>query len=383
MAAGDELLRFWVKRTSETLSDEEAVCRIESDHLAVLRRDGGEERVQWDDRKVIDFVRNYFVNRGKDTRVQICGGVYVLTPEDYQKIDVDHMLDYARVAEKKVRETKKDGYDFYNPDQWEKGKRVADVIGRLPVAMETGELQVWYQPQVNYETGEVIGLEALSRWNHAKIGWIPPSEFIPELEESGLIFELDRFVWDRVCKDLKRWNEQGKHRSVSVNLSRNDIREDRDIPGHFKDLTERYGVSPDQFRIEITETAFAENPELLIRTTQELRSMGFQVEMDDFGSGYSSLHMLKEVPVDRIKLDLHFLTGSGDVAKGHTIVGYMIRMVKSLGMEMIVEGVETLEQADFLLANGCAEMQGYYFYKPMSVQVFEQVSGAMENGKKA
>ena len=380
-AAGDELLRFWIKRTEDTLSEEEAVCRIESDHIAVLRKAGGDERVHWDDQKVIDSVRNYFINRGKENRVQVCGGVYVLTPEDYQKIDVDHMLDYARLAEKKVRETKKDGYDFYNPEQWEKGKRVADVIGRLPLAMETGELQVWYQPQVNYETGEVTGLEALSRWNHAKLGWIPPSEFIPELEESGLIFELDRFVWDRVCRDLKRWNEQGKRRSVSVNLSRNDIREDRDIPGHFRDLIQRYGVSADQFRIEITETAFAENPELLIRTTENLRNMGFKVEMDDFGSGYSSLHMLKEVPVDRIKLDLHFLTGTGDAEKGHTIVGYMIQMVKSLGMEMIVEGVETSEQADFLLSHGCAEMQGYYFYKPMAVQVFERVSEALENSK--
>ena len=104
--------------------------------------------------------------------------------------------------------------------------------------------------------------------------------------------------------------------------------------------------------------------------------------MDDFGSGYSSLHMLKEVPVDRIKLDLHFLTGTGDAEKGHTIVGYMIQMVKSLGMEMIIEGVETSEQADFLLSHGCAEMQGYYFYKPMAVQVFERGSEALDNSKK-
>ena len=373
MKAGDELLQFWLKKTQETLSEEEAVCRIESDHVAVLRYAGGDEKVSWDDKNVIDSVRDYFASRGKEHRVQICGGLYFLTPEDYHVIDVDHMLDYARVAEEKVRETRKDGYEFYNPEQWERGKKVAEVVGRLPNAIKTGEIQVWYQPQVDYKTGEINGMEALCRWNHAKLGWIPPSDFIPELEESGLIYELDSYVWEKVCQDLKRWNDQGIHRSVSVNVSRSDISTDRDIPGQFKQLIEKYGLSTDQLRVEITETAFAEHPEFLIETTVKLRELGIQIEMDDFGSGYSSLHMLKEVYVDRIKLDYNFLTGKGDIEKGKTIVGYMIQMVKDIGMEMIVEGVETKEQADFLLNKGCSEMQGYYFYKPMSVKVFESL----------
>ena len=195
--------------------------------------------------------------------------------------------------------------------------------------------------------------------------------FIPVLEETGMIFDLDSYVWDKVCQDLHRWNEQGYHRSVSVNVSRDDIREDRDIPGHFHNLIKTYGLTPEQLRIEITETAYVENSELLISTTEKLRALGFKVEMDDFGSGYSSLHMLKEVPVDRIKLDLHFLTASGDSEKCRTIVSCMINMVNLLGMEMIAEGVETIEQARFLRSQGCCEMQGYYFYKPMPVQDFE------------
>ncbi len=374
MKAGDALLRYWVSRTKQTLSEEEAICRIESDHVAVLRRSGGDERLKADDQEVVDSVRDFFLDLGKENRVQICGGVYVLAPEDYQKIDVDHMLDCARVAEKRVHDTLKDGYEFYNPDQWERGKRVADIVGRLPVALQSGELQVWYQPQVDYSTGEITGLEALSRWNHSTLGWIPPMEFIPELEETGLIYDLDSFVWNRVCEDLKRWKEQGHYRFASVNLSRSDIREDRDIPGYFRDLVRQYDLSPDQFRIEITETAYAKDPELLIRTTEELRALGFRVEMDDFGSGYSSLHMLKEVPVDRIKLDMHFLTETGDADKGQIIVGYMVQMVKSLGMEMIVEGVETKEQAEFLKSHGCTEMQGFYFHKPMSAEDYEKLS---------
>ena len=207
-----------------------------------------------------------------------------------------------------------------------------------------------------------------------KLGWLQPSDFISTLEEAGLIYDLDCYVWEQVCRDLQRWNAQGKRLSVSVNLSRRDIREERNIPGQFFDLVQKYGLSVDQLRIEITETAYAEDPELLLRTTKKLREFGFEVEMDDFGSGYSSLHMLKEVPVDRIKLDLHFLTGTGDPERGRIIVGYMIQMIHSLGMKMIAEGVENAAQAEFLRSRGCTDMQGFYFHKPMSVREFEEIA---------
>ena len=139
-------------------------------------------------------------------------------------------------------------------------------------------------------------------------------------------------------------------------------------------MIQTYNLTPDQIHIEITETAYAENPNLLIRTTEKLRSLGFQVEMDDFGSGYSSLHMLKEVPVDRIKLDLHFLSESGDPEKSRIIVRNITRMINEMGMNMIAEGVETVEQADFLKSIGCDQMQGYYFYKPMPVKEYDDLS---------
>jgi len=371
--AGDELLKFWMQKTLENLSDEEAVGRITADRFAVLRHIGGEEQMRADEKNVFEAIQNFFIRQGKENRVQICSGIYVLTPKDFRTIDVDHMLDLARVAEKKVRTSRNGDYAFYNPEQWERGKRISDLINFLPTALSSGEIQVWYQPQVNYVKGKIIGAEALCRWDHSKLGWLGPPDFITTLEEAGLIFDLDAYVWDRVCQDLRRWNEQGHHRSVSVNVSRNDIRDDRDISGHFRRLIETYGLTPDQLRIEITETAYVENAEMLIGTTKKLREYGFQVEMDDFGSGYSSLHMLKEVPVDRIKLDLHFLTASGDSEKCRTIVSCMINMVHSLGMEMIAEGVETMEQARFLRSQGCSEMQGFYFYKPMKVQEFERV----------
>ena len=378
-AAGDELLKFWASKTLEKLSDEEAMGRITGDRFAVLRLAEGNETPTLDDQTVIDSVRNYFVDRGYENRLQVCGGVYVLTPEDYREVNVDHMLDCARVAEKRVRGTRSDGYEFYNPEQWEKGKRTAEIISRLPEALKSGEISVWYQPQVNYDTGEITGAEALSRWDHAKLGAIGPTEFIPVLEEAGLIYDLDCFVWETVCRDLQKWNREGHHQSVSVNLSRYDIRDDQSILEHFTRLIRAYDLTPDQLRIEITETAYVENPVLLVQTTEKLRELGFRVEMDDFGSGYSSLHMLKELPVDRVKLDLYFLTETGDQERGRIIVSSMIRMGSSLGMEVIAEGVENENQAAFLHSAGCSEMQGYYFYKPMDVQAFEKVM-AKETG---
>ncbi len=372
--AGDDLLRFWSGKTMENLTEEEeAICRVTADRFAVFRRIQNEEKMHQDEIDIIEPVRNYFVDRGMGTRVQVCSGIYVLTPEDYQTIDVDKMLDFARLAEQRVRTTRKDGFEFYNPEEWKRGKQVADVCGHLPVAIREKELQVWYQPQVNYETGKIIGAEALCRWKHDKLGWLRPSEFIPILEDAGLIYDLDCYVWNAVCQDLQRWNQQGDHRTVSVNLSRCDIRDDLNIPGQFFDLIKTYDLSPDQLRIEITESAFAENPELLIRMTVKLREFGFQVEMDDFGSGYSSLHMLKEVPVDRIKLDLDFLSGAGDPERGRIIVSHVIQLVQSLGMNLIAEGVENVSQANFLKSRGCVEMQGFYFYKPMSAGEYEEL----------
>ena len=381
-AAGDDLLKMWAKKTMENLSEEEAVGRITADHFVVLRHISGEEQMREDEKRVFEPVRNFFINQGKENRVQICSGIYVLTPKDYRKIDVDHMLDLARVAEKRVRESRSGDFAFYNPEQWEKGKRISDIINYLPKALQAGDIQVWYQPQVNYETREITGAEALCRWDHTKLGWLHPEGFIPTLEDAGLIYDLDCYVWETVCRDLQRWNEQGQRRFVSVNVSRGDIREDRDVPGFFHNLVQKYGLAPEQLRIEITETAYAESPELLIGTTEKLRSYGFQVEMDDFGSGYSSLHMLKEVPVDRIKLDLHFLTESGDPEKSRTIVSCMIQMMQMLGLQLIAEGVETAEQASFLHGKGCNEMQGYYFFKPLPVREFENVTEA-PNGKEA
>ena len=379
---GDELLKFWTERSLEVLTDKEAIGRYDGDHFVLLRCICGNEQILQDEKYILNPLRNYFSDRGKDFTVRLCSGIYVLMPDDYKDINVDKMLDYARIAERKVRETKKEGFEFYNPTQWDRGKQSAGIVSRLPAAVESGEIQVWYQPQVNYKTGKITGAEALCRWNSKKNGNISPGEFIPILEETGLIYDLDCHVWDTVCKDLRRWNEQGRDICVSVNLSRQDIVKNPDVAEHFNTLKEIYNLSPKQLRIEITESAYVENSDVIIKTTTKLREAGFEVEMDDFGSGYSSLNMLKEVVLDRIKLDLRFITGSGDQKMGRTILSYMVQMLQAIGTSLIAEGVETLEQADFLGSLGCEEMQGYYFYKPMPVDEFEKLDGFVKKSEK-
>lgn len=223
----------------------------------------------------------------------------------------------------------------------------------------------------NYRTNKIVGAEALCRWNHEKLGWLSPGLFIPMLEQTGLIYDLDCLVWEKVCQDIHRWNEQGYKRSISVNLSRFDIEKNANIVAHFNSLIKKYDIEPSQLRIEITESAYTDNSQLLIETTALLQNNGFEVEMDDFGSGYSSLNMLTEIPVDRIKLDYVFLKNKNNFEKSKIVINYIIKMLLHLKYKIIAEGVETKEHADFLFARDCEIMQGFYFYKPMPVEEFE------------
>ncbi|SCZ79947.1 EAL domain-containing protein [Pseudobutyrivibrio xylanivorans] len=373
MEAGDNLLKFWVKKSIDALTEEEAICRAVADRIVVFRKMDGQQTFYHDLADVIEPVSNFFVEVGNDYKAEIRSGIYVLTDEDYQNLNLEHILDCARVAEKKVIEKGNVNFEFYNLSHWEAEKQATDITSHLTPALKEGRIQVWYQPQVNFEKGIITGAEALCRWNHSDLGWISPGIFIPVLEKAGKIYELDSYIWDRVCQDLSRWNEEGKYRTVSVNVSRADIKANPNVQEHFRSLIDRYFLSPDQLHIEITENAFADDAKALIEVTKNLQKLGFTVEMDDFGSGYSSLHMLKEVPINRVKMDLNFLSDEGSKEKGKIIISNMIHMIDDLGMKLISEGVETEKQAEFLREKGCVEMQGYYFYKPVCVEEFENL----------
>jgi len=211
------------------------------------------------------------------------------------------------------------------------------------------------------------------RWMHPVKGRIMPDDFIPIFERNGLIVDVDRFIWESACRQLRQWQDEGKDDVyISVNLSSKDFYY-LNIFKVFAELVNMYGIEPKKLKLEITETAvmmdFARQLELI----NKLRDFGFIVEMDDFGSGYSSLNMLKDIHVDVLKLDMAFLKKNQDTERGKTILRMIIGLSKQLGIQVLSEGVETLEQAQFLREMGCDMFQGYYFAKPMEVSEFEKI----------
>ena len=231
---------------------------------------------------------------------------------------------------------------------------------------------IYIQPQFNHRTGEIAGGETLVRWKHPKKGLLKPQAFISMMEDKGLISKLDRYVWRMACEFLKKLENQGKKISLSVNISPKDFYY-LDLYREFMGLVKEYDISPAGLKLEITESAVIMDVPKQAALIEKLQAEGFVVEMDDFGSGYSSLNTLKDIPVDILKLDMKFMEKSKNTKRSADIVQMVVAMADKLGMPVIAEGVETKEQADFLGRIGCDIIQGYYYAKPMSMEEFEQL----------
>jgi EAL domain-containing protein (putative c-di-GMP-specific phosphodiesterase class I) len=245
------------------------------------------------------------------------------------------------------------------------------MVGEFDRALAAGEFQMYLQPQVAVDNHGILGAEALVRWDHPVRGMIPPSEFIPVFEKSGYIPRLDRYMWELACRQLRKWKDEGRENlHISVNISPKDFYF-VDIYETFTSLVERYGVSPTNLKLEITETALMEEVSKQMDLLRRLRDYGFHVEIDDFGSGYSSLNTLKDIEVDVLKLDMGFLRQTSHEERSKTIMNAVINMSKNLGLTVVTEGVETAEQVAYLTEAGCDVFQGYYFARPMPVTEFE------------
>jgi len=257
------------------------------------------------------------------------------------------------------------------------------LIAEVQAALEHGDFTFYAQPQCDIATGKIVGAESLVRWKHKEKGIVPPMAFIPVLEKSGLIVELDKIVWRKVCEWLRSWIDRGYHPvPVSVNVSRIDIMS-MDVAEYFIGLVDLFKLSPKLVKVEITESAYAESNDSINPTVKRLRDAGFVVMMDDFGSGYSSLNMLKNVSVDVIKIDMRFLdikeNDSEDEEKGVGILESVVNMARLMGLPIIVEGVENQTQENFLLNMGCRYTQGYYYYRPLPINQLEELLADEKN----
>ena len=247
---------------------------------------------------------------------------------------------------------------------------------RFDSAIKNEEFVVYYQPKYDPKTDLLRGVEALIRWNSPELGFKPPSTFIPILEKNGKIPDIDHYMITHVARDQKKWLDEGLECvPASVNVSRAHFIE-KDLAQQIKNDVDAEGAPHELIEIEVTESAFFDDKRAMINTIRELKEYGFQVSMDDFGSGYSSLNSLKDMPLDVLKLDAEFFRGDLEDKRGEIVVSEALKLAKNLNMVTVAEGVEAREQVDFLAKHGCDMIQGYIYARPMEPEKYVK---CMEN----
>lgn len=298
-------------------------------------------------------------------------GIYEMTNT---LLPLSTMYDYALVALSNVKGNYATRVCYFQEEMILNMKEDYQLLTEILEALKREEFTFYAQPKVNMMTHKIISLEALVRWIHPTKGVLKPKYFVPLLESNGFIAKLDLYIWEKVFKSLSKWLKEGHIPiPISLNVSRIDIFS-LDVVKTFIDLSHKYKVDPKWVEIEITESAYAENYDVLADIVEKFHKAGFVVLMDDFGSGYSSLNMLKDVNVDIIKIDMKFLKFEQNMTKkGIGILEAIINMAKIMGLHVIVEGVETKEQQDFLVNIGCIYGQGHYFYEPMPIEKVEHL----------
>lgn len=360
---GDKLLCRIADILRRRLTGYGIFARLEGDRFAVLVPKEGFNLQDY-----LDGIQEFaYLDAPLPYQVDTYMGIYEI--QDIG-IPVAMMCDRALMALHTVKGSQKK-YAFYDEVMRNQMIREKELSADLDGAMRREDVRIFLQPQVNAD-GVAVGAEALVRWTHPSKGIIIPGDFIPYLEKSGLIAKVDRHVWELACRTLKKWKDQGKENYyISVNISPVDFYY-MDIYETFVELVKRYEISPTSIRLEITESAIMQNFAQQVGLIARLRNAGFVVEMDDFGSAYSSLNMLKDLYVDVLKLDMAFLGQAKDMDRAREILSSIVDLAKRLKLPVVCEGVETVEQVNFLKKIGCEVFQGYYYGRPMEVSAFEE-----------
>ena len=358
---GDELLRYLGRALALRFSPDEAqpLARLAADTFALCATGIRPECVE---RILVDISSE--CPNGIDAIVR--AGVYRI--EDPAS-PVSIMCDRAVIALRTVKGSYFDRVALYDPGMREALVLEREVVAGIESALREDRIELFLQPKCNIRTGKIVGAEALARWRHPERGIVAPGEFIPLIERNGLVCSLDLRVWEKTAAWIRGLIDEGVQPvPVSVNVSRADIYL-VDVAAELHALVERYGIEPSLIEVEITESAYSERPDRIVAAFDALAERGFTVLMDDFGSGYSSLNMLKDINVDVLKIDMRFL--DRDDRRSKDIMESVIRMARWLDLPVIAEGVETREQVNFLLDVGCSYAQGYYYARPMEAAAFE------------
>ena len=364
--AGDTVLLTITKSLKEIIAEDDAL---------IARPGGGffafctEYKIEFLDRlrKCKHFNCEY---NGENILVTMRFGLYII--KDLNE-PIQRMVDAATIAMDYSQSAMENTYTIFTEKMRKNLLRSAEITSQFNAAIQNKEFQIMMQPQYYIDTNELAGSEVLCRWIKADGTTITPSEFIPIAEKSKFIRTLDRLVWEKTFEVIKTWlDEEIPIKPVSINLSRYNLQNEDLIP-YIEHLISTYNVPAPLIHIEVTESAAMSNTEEIFKRLERLRSMGFKIAMDDFGSGYSSLNTLKDIPIDIVKLDMGFLAESDNPDKGYSILTSVVRMSKSLKLETIAEGVEKEEQLSFLKTIGCDIIQGFLYAKPMPVEEYKKL----------
>lgn len=364
-STGDKLLRYIGKFLKEINLPLCVSGRLYADNFVVCYEAG-----KGDSRRMINTLQMVADSFAINNRTILSFGLYRI---DDKTLPVSVMCDRANMALWKAKGNFKNPYCEYDEKMRQQVLKEQKIINAMEMAIQNKEFTLYLQPKYDIEKGTIIGAEALVRWISLENGFISPGDFIPVFENNGFVYEVDKFIWEESCRYLRKWLDEGREvHPISVNVSRIDLY-DLKLVQHLVNLREKYQLPSQYLELEITESAYTEDPEQIITITRQLREAGFVILMDDFGTGYSSLNMLKDIQIDVLKLDMGFLKSSDYSAKGGNILTAILKMAESLKMQTIAEGVETKEQVEFLKKIGCQCVQGFYFARPMPAQEYERL----------
>lgn len=368
MDEGDNLLKYMADYLQNVEKEYRYITygRIEADIFAVC--------FSYDNEKEItDFVKKFTNQMEKnplDFDITPFFGVYLVKNRD---LSINEMYDKANLASKNCKGNYIQNYFFYTKEMSEEIIKEQHIINNMKNALKNEEFVLYLQPKYELQRNSIAGAEVLVRWITADGRMISPGEFIPVFERNGFILKLDQYVWEKTCQLLAGWRDEGsKIFPVSVNISRVSLYNPK-IVDVICGLTEKYNIPPEWLQLELTESAYTGNPKAIKEMMEQLQKKGFSILMDDFGSGYSSLNVLKDIAVDVLKIDMKFLDGSGDDGRSENILASVVRMAKWLNMPVVAEGAERKEQVSFLHSIGCEYVQGFYFARPMPVKEYEKL----------
>lgn len=368
---GNDTLIHISNTIASELKEDEIFARVSADHFVLLIKYKTDDDIKTRLNNIYNKVQILSNPKINYYKLILDCGIYKISKSDN---DINTIMDRANTARKTIKGGHKNSFAFYDKEMHKKILKEKEIENSMVDALNNGEFIVYFQPKYSLSDYQIIGAEALVRWDNPQKGLIPPIEFIPVFERNGFIVNIDFYVFEEVCKKIREWMDEGqKVVPISVNLSRMHFVNSNFIE-EFKLIVDKYKIPTRLIELELTETAVLDNIEGLLDTMNNLKEKGFVISMDDFGTGYSSLNLLKELPVDILKLDRAFFTEKDESNNEKIVISNVIKMAKELKMKVISEGVETISQVEFLKQIGCDMVQGYLFSKPMPVKEFEKIA---------